>query len=105
MPSSPEKLYIENTLLRVSGALFCHDPKQAAMRRSEIELNRGIAEKHIVIRPDPKLGQPGQLAHKIFIALIKKTFGLRASDPKRDFVHSTRNWKTYRPCGMGRSGR
>jgi hypothetical protein len=42
------------------------------MRTSEIELNRGIVEKHIVIRPDPKLGQPGQLAHKIFIALIKK---------------------------------
>jgi len=57
VPSSSEKLYIENTLLRVSGALFCHDPKQAAMRKSEIELNRGIAEKHIVIRPDPKLGQ------------------------------------------------
>src|SRR5271170_3781339 len=72
VPSSSEKLYIENTLLRVSGALFCHDPKQAAMRTSEIELNRGIAEKHIVIRPNPKLGQPGQLAHKIFIALIKK---------------------------------
>jgi hypothetical protein len=72
VPPSSEKLYIENTLLRVSGALFCHDPKQAAMRTSEIELNRGIVEKHIVIRPDPKLGQPGQLAHKIFIALIKK---------------------------------
>src|SRR3984957_733610 len=67
-----EKLYIENTLLRICGALFCHDPKQAAMRTSEIELNRGVTEKHIVIRPDPKLGQPGQLAHKIFIALIKK---------------------------------
>src|SRR6202167_5247822 len=72
VPSFSEKLYIENTLLRVAGALFCHDPKQAAMRTSEIELNRGIVEKHIVIRPDPKLGQPGQLAHKIFIALIKK---------------------------------
>jgi hypothetical protein len=71
-PTPSEKLYIENTLLRVAGALFCHDPKHAAMRTSEIELNRGVVEKHIVIRPDPKLGQPGQLAHKIFIALIKK---------------------------------
>ena len=67
-----EKLYIENTLLRICGALFCHDPKQAASRTAEIELNRGEAEKRIVIRPDPKLGQPGQLAHKIFVALIKK---------------------------------
>ena len=70
--SAFEKLYIENTLLRICGALFCHDPKQAALRTNEIELKRDDAEKRIVIRPDPKLGQPGQLAHKIFIALIKK---------------------------------
>jgi hypothetical protein len=67
-----EKLYMENTLLRVSGALFCHDPKRAAMRTHEIELGSGASEKTIIIRPDPKLGQPGQLAHKIFIALLKK---------------------------------
>jgi hypothetical protein len=65
-----EKLYMENTLLRVSGALFCHDPKRAATRTEEIELGSGGNEKTIVIRPDPKLGQPGQLAHKIFIALL-----------------------------------
>ena len=34
-----------------------------------------MAEKNIVIRPDPKLGQPGPLAHKIFVALIKKHSG------------------------------
>lgn len=67
-----EKLYIENTLLRICGALFCHDPKQASSRIGEIELNRGDTDKRIVIRPDPKLGQPGQLAHKIFVALVKK---------------------------------
>src|SRR5712692_1590196 len=67
-----EKLYMENTLLRVAGALFCHDPKRAQMRSRTIELNRGTIDKHIVIRPDPQLGQPGQLAHKIFVALIKK---------------------------------
>src|SRR6202035_885118 len=66
------KLYMESNLLRISGALFCHDPKRAARRTGEIELNAGVIEKHIVIRPDPKLGQPGQLAHKIFVALIKK---------------------------------
>ena len=60
------KLYMESNLLRISGALFCHDPKRAARRTGEIELNAGVVEKHIVIRPDPKLGQPGQLAHKIF---------------------------------------
>src|SRR3984893_300139 len=67
-----EKLYMENTLLRVAGALFCHDPKRAAMRTQEIKLESGGSEKTIVIRPDPKLGQPGQLALKIFIALLKK---------------------------------
>jgi len=66
------KLYLENTLLRVSGALFCHDPKRAAAHHDEIEVHPGVAEKRIVVRPDPKLGQPGQLAHKVFVALLKK---------------------------------
>src|SRR6202023_1860180 len=67
-----EKLYMESTLLRVAGAVFCHDPKRAATRMDEIELRSAASEKTIIIRPDPKLGQPGQLAHKIFIALLKK---------------------------------
>jgi len=70
-----EKLYMENTLLRVAGALFCHDAKRAPTHTEQIALNRGVAEKNIVIRPDPKLGQPGPLAHKIFVALIKKHSG------------------------------
>ena len=70
-----EKLYMENTLLRVAGALFCHDQKRAPTHTTQIELNSGVAEKHIVVRPDPKLGQPGPLAHKIFVALIKKHSG------------------------------
>src|SRR6202035_2231146 len=74
---------MESTLLRIAGALFCHDPKIAAKRTEEIELNKGIEEKHIVIRPDPKLGQPGQLAHKIFIALIKNTPTTVARSEKR----------------------
>jgi hypothetical protein len=66
------KLYMENNLLRVAGALFCHDQKRAATRTGEIQLNPDIPEKHISIRPDPKLGQPGSLAHKVLVALIKK---------------------------------
>jgi len=72
LAESIEKLYMENTLLRVAGALFCHDPKRASTRTGKIELNRGTTDKHIVIRPDPEFGQPGQLAHKVFVALIKK---------------------------------
>jgi len=71
-PQTPDKLFMENTLLRVAGALFCHDAKRAAKNTGTIELNRGVTEKNIVIRPDPQLGQPGPLAHKIFVALIKK---------------------------------
>src|SRR5947208_6878628 len=69
---SHDRFYMENTLLRIAGALFSHDAKRASTRTQEIELNKGIKGKHIVIRPDPRLGQPGQLAHKIFVALIKK---------------------------------
>jgi Replication initiator protein A len=70
--TSHDKLYMENTLLRIAGALFCHDAKRAPTRTQQIELNKGTSEKNIVIRPDPRLGQPGQLAHKVFVALIKK---------------------------------
>src|SRR2546430_370518 len=67
-----DKIFIENTLLRIAGALFCHDAKRARSRTTEIELNESVKEKHVVIRPDPRLGQPGPLAHKVFVALIKK---------------------------------
>ena len=67
-----DKMFMENTLLRIAGALFCHDAKRAPTRTEEIHLNKGIKEKNIVIRPDPRLGQPGPLAHKVFVALIKK---------------------------------
>jgi len=65
-------LHGEHAAPRCRCALFCHDPKRAAVRTQEIELGSGGSEKTIVIRPDLKLGQPGQLAHKIFIAILKK---------------------------------
>src|SRR5277367_3858640 len=70
--ASPKKFYLENTLLPISGALFCHDAKRAGMRIQTIEINRGDEEKRIIIEPHPNYGQPGPLAHKIFVALIKK---------------------------------
>src|SRR5258707_12637304 len=69
---SHDRVFMENTLLRVAGALFCHDAKRARTRTDEIHLNKGVKEKTIVVRPDPRLGQPGPLAHKLFVALIKK---------------------------------
>jgi replication initiator protein A len=83
-----DKLYMESNLLRIAGALFCHDPKRAGKRTEPIELNPGVAEKHIIIRPDPRLGQPGQLAHKIFVALIKKHSDY--GRPVQNEIHFTR---------------
>jgi hypothetical protein len=67
-----QKLYMESTLLRVIGALFCHDAKPARTRSGKIQLNKGAEEKHIEILPHPNYGQPGPLAHKTLIALMKK---------------------------------
>jgi len=69
---SIDKMFMENTLLRVTGALFCHDIKRAALHTDVITLNSAADGKFIKIRPDSELGQPGQLAHKVFVALIKK---------------------------------
>ncbi len=70
--TTTDKLYMESTLLRVIGALFCHDAKRARTRSGKIRLDKGSADKHIEILPHPKYGQPGPLAHKTLIALIKK---------------------------------
>jgi hypothetical protein len=82
------KLYMESNLLRIAGALFCHDQKTAGKRTAPIELNSGVIEKHIVVRPDQRLGQPGPLAHKIFVALIKKHSDY--GRPIRSEIHFTR---------------
>ncbi len=63
---------METTLLRVAGALFSHDAKRASTSIDPIEINKGIDDKRIIIRPDARLGQPGPLAHKVFVALMKK---------------------------------
>jgi Replication initiator protein A len=83
-----DKLYIESNLLRIAGVLFCHDQKVAGKRTAQIELNAGVTEKHIIIRPDQKLGQPGPLAHKIFVALVKKHSDY--GRPVRSEIHFTR---------------
>ena len=49
---SIDKLFMENTLLRVTGALFCHDIKRAALHTDIITLNSAADGKLIKIRPD-----------------------------------------------------
>src|ERR1700692_60560 len=70
-----EPVYLESTLLRVFGVLFCHDPKRARSRTGKIEINRGVAEKGIAVRFDLEYAQPGPFAHKVAMAVIRKQSG------------------------------
>jgi Replication initiator protein A len=67
-----DKLYMENTLLRVFGVLFCHDPKRARTRTGVLGVERGLEDKRITIRLDSEYHQPGPFAHKIALAIVKK---------------------------------
>jgi Replication initiator protein A len=73
--TTTDKLYMENTLLRVFGVLFCHDPKRARTRTGVLEVERGLEDKRITIRLDSEYHQPGPFAHKIALAIIKKQSG------------------------------
>jgi hypothetical protein len=70
--STAEPVYLENTLLRVFGVLFCHDPKRARQRTGTIAINRGVKEKTVAVRIDPEYAQPGPFAHKVAMAVIRK---------------------------------
>jgi hypothetical protein len=70
--STAEPVYLENTLLRVFGVLFCHDAKRARQRTGTIAINRGVKEKSINIRIDREYAQPGPFAHKVAMAVIRK---------------------------------
>src|ERR1700686_4384937 len=72
-PAPPaEPVYLENTLLRVFGVLFCHDAKRARQRTGTIAINRGVKEKSISVRIEPEYAQPGPFAHKVAMAVIRK---------------------------------
>jgi hypothetical protein len=49
-PERTEAVYFENTLLRVFGVLFCHDPKRARARTGKLEIDRGVKERNITVR-------------------------------------------------------
>src|SRR6185312_3658495 len=71
-PLSADPVYIESTLLRVFGVLFCHDRKRARTRTGKMEVNRGVAEKRITVRFDSEYAQPGPFAHKVALAVLRK---------------------------------
>src|SRR6202162_5615683 len=70
--TTAEPVYLENTLLRVFGVLFCHDPKRARQRTGTVAINRGVKEKSVAVRIDPEYAQPGPFAHKVAMAVIRK---------------------------------
>jgi hypothetical protein len=74
-PQAAEPVYLENTMLRVFGVLFCHDAKRARIRTGKIEINRGVNEKGIAVRFDPEYAQPGPFAHKVALAVMRKQSG------------------------------
>lgn len=71
-PQTAEAVYLENTLLRVFGILFCHDPKRARSTIGTVEINRGVKERNVAVRFDPEYAQPGPVAHKVTLAVIRK---------------------------------
>src|SRR5205085_12340830 len=79
-----EPVYLENTLLRVFGVLFCHDPKRARTRTGVVELNRGLKERNIAVRFDPEYAQPGPVAHKVTLAVIRKQS--RSGPPAQNLI-------------------
>ena len=97
-----DKLYMENTLLRVAGALFCHDAKRAPTHTEQIELNRGVAEKNIVIRPDPQARSARAAGAQDFRRAHQKAFRLRPPDPSRRVIHQARTDAPHRPRRVGR---
>jgi hypothetical protein len=106
-PAQPvEKLYLENTRLRMSGALFL--PRSPNGRRhapQKIEFNMATTNKHMVIRPDLEYGQPEQLAHKVFVALIKKHSDYGRPIQKAGLLHQALGHAHGRPTGLGKPGR
>ena len=96
-----EAVYLESTLLRVFGVLFCHDPKRARSRTGKIEINRGLTENGIAVRFDPEYAQPGPFAHKVAMAVIRKQFGFgrpaqkSISFSQRELIRMTgrKNWE------------
>ena len=73
---------MENTLLRVAGALFCHDAKRAATRTQEIELNRGVTEKKISDPTGPAAGSARTARAQDFCCADQKSIRLRPSNPE-----------------------
>ena len=100
-PQPAEPVYLENTLLRVLGVLFCHDPKGARRRTGIIAINRGANGRNIAVRIDPEYAQPGPFAHKVVMAILRKqsSFGRPA---QKQLSFSQR--ELGRLCGRKRFG-
>src|SRR5689334_22828817 len=69
--SECDRLMEEINILRLEGALFCFDPRQAKRRRGPLTLSEA-RERPVTIHTHPDFGQPSVLAYKVMQAIFLK---------------------------------
>ncbi len=65
------RLMEEINILKLEGALFCFDPREAKRRRGALILKDAL-KRPITVRVHPDLGQPSVLAYKVLQAIFLK---------------------------------
>ena len=91
-PSNPTTSSLWKTHCCASPApCFATTPNGPSTSTGEIKLNRGVEEKTIVIRPTHVSVSPGLLAHKVFVALIKKHSDYGRPVQNEDLIHAPGN--------------
>ena len=66
-----DRLMEEINILRLEGALFCFDPKEARRRQGRVSLAEA-RERPVSIEISPYYGQPSVLAYKVLQAIFLK---------------------------------
>src|SRR4051794_2351892 len=66
------RLMQEITILKLEGALFCFDPKEAKRRRGQTLTLADARKEPVTIDINPKYGQPSVLAYKVTQASFLK---------------------------------
>jgi hypothetical protein len=85
------KLYFENTLLRIAGALFCHDPKRAAAHTDQIEATRTSLKDTFDIEAQARayaVSFNGSLRDIIIMSKTEMAGVIDAKNPVRHHQHT-----------------
>jgi hypothetical protein len=108
-----DRLMQEINILRLEGALFCFDPREAKRRSGTVatDVVHGELGKHsIAIEAHPKYGQPSVLAYKVMQAIFLKlaAYGCQLTDDGR-CLYTDRVAFTFRElaqiCGRSWGGK